>query len=59
MTGAAESSSEPGRLYAAAFEVGPQPMLLLDDQLEINAANVAARRELGPIESLVGIRCCA
>lgn len=35
-----------------------EPALLLDDQLRIRAANFAARRELGPIESLAGVRCC-
>jgi DNA-binding SARP family transcriptional activator len=47
-----------GLLYAAAYEVLPEPTLLLDDQLGVRAANLAARRELGPIESLAGVRCC-
>lgn len=60
MTPVTDSTSRAGldRLHAAAFEVLAEPTLLLDDRLRIRAANLAARQELGPIESLAGVRCC-
>ena len=45
--------------YGEAFEALPAVVLLLGPTLEISAANLAARRELGPLPSLLGARCCS
>jgi len=58
LTASSDSDNGASAVYAAAFEALPDVTLLLGPALEISAANLRARRELGPLADLAGVRCC-